>query len=113
MEFDKEFLRWLLMIGAAPIWAPFILTLWRDFNRALREEGGLFGREPGPHLIEKLRRERAGEPDLLLSEPWVRHGERRRPSLGAGGRSVPPPPSPKPRFRSGPASGGPRPHGFR
>jgi hypothetical protein len=43
MELNKEILRWVLMIGAAPIWLPFVLTLWNDFNDALREEGGLLG----------------------------------------------------------------------
>ena len=46
MEIDRDILRWTLLIGAAPVWWPFLRTLWRDFNQALREEGGLLGRPP-------------------------------------------------------------------
>jgi hypothetical protein len=109
MEFDKEFLRWFLLIGAAPIWLPVLVTVWRDFNRALQEEGGLFGRPPGPVQREKMRRDRESQPDPLISEPWVRSGERRMPRLGAGRRT----PRASPRFRSGPGSGESRPRGFR
>ena len=114
MEIDKEMLRWLLLIGAAPVWGPFLLQLWRDFNHALLEEGGLFGREPGRRQIERIREERKSEPELLVSEPWVRPGEQRLPRM----RSAPvartaAPQRPAPGFRSGPAaSEGERP-GFR
>ena len=98
MEINKELLRWVLMIGAAPVWLPFLLTLWKDFNEALREDGGLIGEPPSPRELEAIRRERALKPDVLVNEPIVRPGDRRRPRMGgtpgrAGAQR------PAPRFR--------------
>jgi hypothetical protein len=72
MELDLELLRWILLIGAAPIWWPFLRTVWRDIDEALAEEGGVFGRAPGPRELERIRRRKAEQPDPLHSEPWVR-----------------------------------------
>lgn len=113
MEPTKDFLRWFLLIGAAPVWVPFLLALWRDFNRALREEGGLFGRDPGPLQLEKMRRERAAEPDNLVSEAWVRQGDRHKPRMGGARPGAKAPPRAEPRFRSGPGTGAPPRRGFR
>jgi hypothetical protein len=88
MELNKEILRWVLMIGAAPIWLPFILTLWNDFNDALREEGGLLGEPPSPRELEKIRREKAERPELLVNEPIIRAGDRRRPRLANRGANA-------------------------
>ncbi len=88
MELNKEILRWVLMIGSAPIWFPFILTLWNDFNDALREEGGLIGEPPSPRELEQIRREQAEKPELLVNEPIVRAGDRRRPRLANPGAST-------------------------
>lgn len=85
MEFDKDLLRWVLLIGAAPIWWPFLLALWRDFNRALREDGGLMGAPLSQREIELLRNERAAGADSLHSEPIVRPGERRTTRLKSPG----------------------------
>jgi hypothetical protein len=81
MELNKEILRWVLMIGAMPIWLPFIVTLWNDFNDALREDGGLLGDAPSPRELEIIRREKAQKPDLLVNEPIVRVGDRKRPRM--------------------------------
>jgi hypothetical protein len=78
VEWNKEILRWVLLIGAAPVWLPFLRILWRDFNSALREEGGLFGQPPTARELEELRRQRLSEPDTLISEPWLQPGDRRR-----------------------------------
>ena len=83
MELNKEVLRYVLLIGAMPIWLPFLRTLWRDFNQALREEGGLFGGQPTSRELERIRKEREREPDTLVSEPWVRPGERRSTRMRA------------------------------
>jgi hypothetical protein len=99
MELNKEILRWVLMIGAMPIWLPFIVTLWNDFNDALREDGGLLGDAPSPRELEIIRREQARKPDLLINEPIIRVGDRRRPRMD--GR------------KSGPGAAGPRAPGFR
>lgn len=87
MEVNTELLRWILLIGAAPVWWPFLRTLWRDFDDALADEGGIFGRAPGPRELERIRRRRAGQPDPLVSEPWARRDERRaRGRAGAFGQ---------------------------
>jgi hypothetical protein len=77
MELDTELLRWILLIGAAPLWWPFLRTLWRDFDDALAEEGGVFGRAPGPRELERIRARAAERPDPLISEPWARRDEPR------------------------------------
>jgi len=72
MEVNTELLRWILLIGAAPLWWPFLKTLWRDFDDTLAEEGGIFGRTPGPKELERIRARKRGIPDPLISEPWAR-----------------------------------------
>ena len=99
MELNKEILRWVLMLGAMPIWLPFILTLWKDFNDALREDGGLLGDAPSPRELEIIRREKAQKPDLLINEPIVRVGDRKRPRMDGP--------------KSGPRAAGPSAPGFR
>ena len=84
MEVNREILRWLLLIGATPIWLPFLRTLWKDFNDALAEEGGVFGRPPPLIEQERIKAERAAQPDVLVSEPWVKPGQ--RPGFGGGAR---------------------------
>lgn len=83
MELNKEILRWVLMIGAAPIWLPFLLTLWNDFNEALKEDGGLIGEPPTAAELVIIRKEKALKPEVLVNEPIVRPGDRRTPRLGA------------------------------
>jgi hypothetical protein len=85
MEINKEILRWVLMIGAAPIWVPFLLTLWNDFNEALKEDGGLMGEPPSVSELEIIRKEKALKPEVLVNEPIVRAGDRRTPRLGGTG----------------------------
>lgn len=100
MELNKEILRWVLMIGAMPIWLPFIVTLWNDFNDALREDGGLLGDAPSPRELEIIRREKAQKPDLMVNEPIIRVGDRKRPRMD-GRKSAPGPTGPRaPGFRS-------------
>jgi len=83
MQLNKEILRWVLMIGAMPIWLPFLLTLWNDFNEALKEDGGLMGEPPSPSELEIIRKEKALKPEVLVNEPIIRPGDRRTPRLGA------------------------------
>jgi hypothetical protein len=80
MEFNTQILRWLLLLGAAPIWFPFLKALWDDFNSTLAEEGGVFGRAPTRKEIEVLRREKAKQPDVLISEPWSRREAAAKPT---------------------------------
>ena len=78
----KDLVRYLIVILAAPIWVPFVLTLWRDFNAALRREGGLLGRAPS--ALELRRLDAQGQPEIsrLVSEPIVRPEDRRKSKLG-------------------------------
>ena len=96
MELNKDILRWVLLIGATPIWLPFLRILWRDFNLALREDGGLLGAPMSARELEDLRAQRQVEPESLTSEPWVRGNEHRAPRLRA----------PKARPTAGPAKPG-------
>ena len=89
MEINKDILRWVLLIGAMPIWVPFLFTLWRDFNDALREDGGLLGSPPTGRELEAIRKELAEKPDVLVSEPIVQPGDRRQPRLNAPSRRAP------------------------
>jgi hypothetical protein len=81
MEINRDLIRWLLLIALMPIGWPFLKALWQDFNGALREEGGLFGAPPSAREIEQIREEKKREPDTLVSEPWVRPGQVRKPRL--------------------------------
>jgi|RhiMethySRZTD1v2_1073278.scaffolds.fasta_scaffold1376069_1 hypothetical protein len=75
MELNTDLLRWILLIGAAPLWWPFLRALWRDFDDSLSEEGGVFGRAPGPRELERIRKRAAERPDPLISEPWARRDQ--------------------------------------
>ncbi len=97
-ELNKDILRWVILIGAAPLWWPFLRTLWKDFNDALRSEGGLFGRRPSARELERFESERAERTETLTSEPYVRPGERRTPRLARGARKS---------ARSSPGASGP------
>lgn len=114
-DLNRSILRWIILIGAAPIWWPFLKALWSDFNYALREEGGLMGRPPSPTELEKLKRETSTREDSLVSEPWVRPGEQRVTRMKT-------PAANRPKTRNAPAAGpnasfkkssSERPRGFR
>lgn len=122
LELNKDLLRWLILIGAIPIWWPFLRTLWKDFNEALKDEGGLFGSTPTQRELDEIREGRAGAPENLVSEPWVRAGERRNPRMksagttrgGPSGSGGPPLAGrSSPGFRTNPTEAGQRPRGFR
>jgi len=102
VEINRDLVRWLLLIALLPIGWPFVKALWKDFNNALREEGGLFGSQPSAREIDLIREEKKREPDTLVSEPWVRPGEVRKPRLR--GRSD----RPGPTGTRNPPAGGPR-----
>lgn len=99
MEINKEIVRWVILIGATPIWLPFLLTLWRDFNDALQEDGGLLGSPPTGRELEAVRRELAEKPDVLVSEPLVQAADRRHPRLASPARRAPASPRRQSGFR--------------
>jgi len=90
MEINRELVRWLLLIALMPIGWPFLKALWKDFNEALREEGGLFGSQPSPREVAEILEEKKRKPETLVSEPWVRAGDVRKPRMrGGAGKSGP------------------------
>ncbi|MBL8862906.1 MAG: hypothetical protein JNK02_12990 [Planctomycetes bacterium] len=99
MEFNRDLVRWLLLIALLPIGWPFVKALWRDFNAALREEGGLFGRQPSAREVERILEEKRKQPETLVSEPWVKPGDVRPARLR--GRGAPGGPRPKTTGRRG------------
>jgi hypothetical protein len=99
MDINKDVLRWVILLGAAPIWIPFLFTLWRDFNHALRMDGGLLGSPPTGRELEAVKRELAERPEVLVSEPIVRERHRRRPRMNAPAQRAAPAKPAEPRFR--------------
>ena len=71
MEINKEILRWVILLGATPIWLPFLLTLWKDFNDALREDGGLLGSPPTGRELD-LEHQIAALQEQLHARSWLR-----------------------------------------
>ncbi len=78
---DSELVKFGILLVTAPWWWRIAKMLWHDFNVALLEEGGLLGSPPPPSKLEEIRRQKAAEPDLLVSEPWARPEDRRKPRL--------------------------------
>lgn len=64
----KDILRYVILLAAAPIWVPFLRVLWRDFNEALRPEGGLLGQALSPRELERLERESPIDSRLVSEE---------------------------------------------
>lgn len=66
---EQSLYRFLALALLAPLWVPVLKALYTDFQGALWEEGGLFGRPPGKRDLEKLR-ERFGDYESpLVNEP--------------------------------------------
>ncbi len=96
---------WKLAVIAilAPLWGPVLKALYADFDGALREEGGLFGRTPTPDELETLRLEGKLYQSPLSHEPFeagptrgAGPETRRSGGRGAGPRGG----SPEPRRRT-------------
>lgn len=77
MEINKDLIRWALLLLAAPIWIPYLRILWRDFNHALRDEGGLIGIPPRGEEALRLKAEKRLDTDRLQSEPILRPEDRK------------------------------------
>ncbi|QDU84836.1 hypothetical protein Pla163_19520 [Planctomycetes bacterium Pla163] len=71
---EETFYRILALALMAPLWIPVIKALYSDFQGALWEEGGLFGRPPGKKQLEKLRDRYGTYESPLINEP---HAPRR------------------------------------
>ena len=55
-------LKILVLMLSAPIWIPFVKELWREFQLAMREDGGLFGPIPPPRKVREIREQIEQEP---------------------------------------------------
>ena len=76
-DLTLEILRYTVVILTAPIWMPFAKALWQELNRALRDEGGMFGRVPSPRELERIEDADALLEDPLISEPRFGPNDRR------------------------------------
>lgn len=111
MELNLDLIKWLVIIVGIPIWWPFVRDLWKDFNGALREEGGLLGSPPPKSEMERIRREKAKEPEMLVSVPWA-HKRGARVTPPASSRDTPSGKAP-PARRTPPPRPGSAPRRFR
>ena len=66
---EQTLSRLLALLILAPLWLPVLKALYSDFQGALWEEGGLFGRPPGKRDLEKLREQYGDYESPLVSEP--------------------------------------------
>ncbi len=95
-ETGFDFLKWGLVLVAWPIWAPFAKALWKEFQRAMRPEGGLTGPVPSAGERRRIEAQVAQEELSQVHESLAHHKARLttrvRPrgqaSSGAGGRGA-------------------------
>lgn len=80
------FVKGLLVLAVSPLWLPLVRALWEEFNEAMVEEGGVFGRYPTAREVEDIRRERATRPDPLVHEPWSAREREREAARQANAR---------------------------
>ncbi len=88
-------IKYTVLLVATPIWLPFLKTLWREFRLALREDGGIWGKEPTPRDRQRISDQIAQEPPRQVHIPKGHLGIRRRLA-------------PKAVHTPGPQIGGPR-----
>ena len=81
----------LLLMISAPVWIPFVKELWREFNLAMREDGGLFGPIPHPRKRREILDEIAQEPPAQIHIPKGHLGIRRRQAAPPKGKPQPGP----------------------
>ena len=84
-ELQNLFIKGVFVLLASPLWFPLVKAVWEEFNEAMAEEGGLFGRPPSPRELEKIEQERALKPEPLIHEPWSTREEQRREARSGGG----------------------------
>ena len=60
-----------------PFWGPIAKAMWAEFNAALAEHGGLFGKQPSRLELERMRKARGADQYPLILEPWSANSRRR------------------------------------
>lgn len=87
--------RIITLVLMAPLWMPVIKALYKDFQGALWEEGGLFGRPPGKKKLQKLSERYGDYESPLVNEPHAARRFKDRSKgparTGTGGTPAAPP----------------------
>ena len=79
-ELQNLFIKGVFVLLASPLWFPLMRAVWQEFNEAMAEEGGLFGRPPTGRELEEIRRARRLRPEPLVHEPFSPREAGRRPA---------------------------------
>jgi hypothetical protein len=65
---NSEPVKYAVIALASPIWIPFFKALFKEFNDALRDEGGLFGVPPSKEKLAEMDRDLGKFKSPLISE---------------------------------------------
>jgi hypothetical protein len=65
---NSEPIKYAVVLLASPIWLPFIKGLIKEFNDALRDEGGLFGQAPSKQQLRDMDKELGRFESPMVSE---------------------------------------------
>lgn len=84
---QDAFFKLLALLLMSPLWVPVLKALYTDFQGALWEEGGLFGKPPGKRQLAKLEEQYGTYESPLVSEP---HATRRFKDRSSAARSTGP-----------------------
>jgi hypothetical protein len=69
-ELQNILFKAFLVLVTAPAWWPFLKAVWEEFNEAMADEGGIFGRAPSPLELGEIRERQLDAEDPLVHEPW-------------------------------------------
>lgn len=81
---EDGFFKLLAILLLSPLWVPVLKALYTDFQGALWEDGGLFGRPPGRKDLEKLRERYGDYESPLVNELHETRGFKDRSRTPAG-----------------------------
>jgi hypothetical protein len=70
IELNSEPVKYAVIALSAPVWLPFAKALWREFNDALRDEGGILGAAPSAAELAAIERERGRFTSGMVSVSW-------------------------------------------
>jgi hypothetical protein len=127
VNYNNDFVKFLLLLVTAPIWWPFIRELWKELDGSLKAEGGLLGLPTQGRLTRRTPGALQPPPPAehvtpLVHEPLPPPGQPMRPRQTMSKRSRTPSPGLGPDLRIGRSGGqpgarrdprdGPRPSGF-
>ena len=86
-DINHELIRYVLVLLLMPFWLPFLRALWKELERAMRPDGGLFGRSLRKDERERIEREiRETEESPVVDEPLAHHRRSRAAAGGAANR---------------------------